>query len=304
MIYTLTFSPTIDYVIHLNGEFEAGRINRTSSESVYYGGKGVNVSQVLMNLGVRNTALGFVAGFTGDEIEKGLNALGCKTEFVHLREGRSRINIKIMADVESEINATGPRIDDASIDKLFEIIGRMTKEDVLVVAGAVPSSMPDYFFPAFIEKVYDSGVNVVADVEGSMLSNILPYHPFLIKPNHIELSTLFGDNYLPTETDRITEAARQLQAMGARNVLVSLGEEGAILVSESGKVYRRTAPSGMVRNTVGSGDSMVAGFIAGYMDSYDYDDAFAMAIAAGSATAFMDGLAGGEEIRELYRLIR
>lgn len=304
MIYTLTCSPSIDYVIHLSSDFKPGKINRTSSENVFYGGKGVNVSQVLMNLGIKNTALGFVAGFTGEEIERGLAKLGCDTDFVHLKDGRSRINIKIMADVESEINATGPRIDDSDIDKLFTKVDKMNDDDVLIIAGAIPRTMPESFLSMLLERVSDNGTKIVADIEGSQLMSILPYHPFLIKPNHLELSSLFGEDYQPTDIDRIVDAAMQLQRRGAINVLVSLGEEGAVLVMRDGKTLRRMAPSGNVRNTVGSGDSMVAGFIAGFMEGHNYEDALAMGVAAGSASAFMDGLAGGEEIHELYRLIR
>ncbi|MCR5107480.1 MAG: 1-phosphofructokinase [Lachnospiraceae bacterium] len=304
MIYTLTFSPSIDYVVYLESGFVNGRINRMSHDDIFYGGKGVNVSQVLWELGVENTALGFVAGFTGREIEEGLNKKGVRTDFVHLKNGRSRINIKLKAGEESEINAKSPRIDASDINELFEKIDRITDKDVLVLAGAVPENI-DRNMPAhIIERLSDKRTRVVVDTQGESLFNILPYRPFLIKPNHIELSELFNENFSTSDIGRIEDAARKLQSNGARNVLVSMEGEGALLVTEDGRVLRRQAPMGMVKNSVGAGDSMVAGFLTGYLENHDFEDAFVMGIAAGSATCFTEGLASGNEIRDLYRLIR
>ena len=304
MIYTLTFSPSIDYVVYLDNEFESGRINRVRHDDIYYGGKGVNVSQVLFGLGIENTALGFVAGFTGREIDEGLKRKGINTDFVHLRSGRSRINIKLKSGVESEINATSPRIDASDINSLYEKVDKIGSKDILVLAGNVPENIDRNLPAMIIERLHDNSTKVIVDTQGESLFNILPYRPFLIKPNHVELSELFNEEFSPSDTYRIEEAARRLQLSGARNVLVSLASEGAILVTEDGKVYHRQAPAGYVKNSVGAGDSMVAGFIAGYIENHDLEDAFIMSIAAGSATAFSDGLASGSEIRDLYRLMR
>ncbi|MCR4924592.1 MAG: 1-phosphofructokinase [Lachnospiraceae bacterium] len=304
MIYTLTFSPSIDYYVYLDTEFVKGRMNRMSSDEIYYGGKGVNVSQVLLGLGVDNTALGFVAGFTGREIEEGLRAKGLKTDFVHLRNGRSRINIKLKSDVESEINAKSPRIDASDMTALLEKIDNIGKDDILVIAGSLPDDLDRNLPMHIIERLSSRETKVIADTQGESLYKILSYRPFLVKPNHIELSELFNEEFSPNDRGRIEDAAKKLQMNGARNVLVSMGSEGALLVTEDRKVYSAEAPNGMVRNTVGSGDSMIAGFITGFMENNDFEDAFIMGIAAGSATAFSDGLATGDEIRDLYRLIR
>ena len=304
MIYTLTFSPSIDYLVFLRNEFEAGRINRMVKDAIYYGGKGVNVSQVLWGLSVENTALGFVAGFTGKEIEAGLNRLGCKTDFVHLKNGHSRINIKLKTSLESEINAVGPTVDSQACEELYKKIEAIGEDDILVVAGAVPDNFPKNFLPYVIEHLQSLSTKFIIDTGGDALLEILPYHPFLIKPNHTELCAPFNEDYNPSDIKGLTGAAKHLQEKGARNVMISLGAEGAVLVTEDGQVYSRQAPGGNVVNSVGSGDSMVAGFIAGYLNREDYEDAFVMGIAAGSASAFLEGLASGDEIRQLYRLIR
>ena len=304
MIYTLTFSPSIDYLVYLRNEFEAGRINKMVKDAIYYGGKGVNVSQVLLGLSADNTALGFVAGFTGREIEEGLKRMGCKTDFVHLQNGHSRINIKLKTNVESEINASSPFVDSDALEELYKKIEKVGEEDILVIAGNVPDNLPKKMLAFIIEHLRSDKTKVVIDTSSDSLLEILPYHPFLIKPNHIELSELFNETFNPSDTKGIVSAARQLQEKGARNVLISLGAEGAILYAENGNVYSRQAPRGSVVNSVGSGDSMVAGFIAGYLEKGDLEDAFVMGIAAGSASAFVEGLATGDEIRQLYRLIR
>ncbi|MCR4806298.1 MAG: 1-phosphofructokinase [Lachnospiraceae bacterium] len=304
MIYTLTMSPSIDYVVHLDHEYEPGRINRISEETYGYGGKGVNVSQVLKSLDVDTTALGFIAGFTGDEIEKGLNRKGVMTDFVRLSEGHSRINLKVRTSQETELNAVGPKVPDHAMAEMFDKIRAIGRDDMLVIAGTVPRHMPSDIYARFIEQLSDENIRIVVDTTGENFINALPYHPFLVKPNHEELSGLLGDQISPFDKEAVTSGAKMLKEKGARNVLVSLGSEGALLLTEDGRVISRGAPSGVVRNSVGAGDSMVAGFIAGYLESGSLEDAFYMGLAAGSATAFMDGLAGGQEIRELYRFIR
>ena len=304
MIYTLTFSPSIDYVVHLDHAYEPGKINMVTENHYFYGGKGVNVSQVLLGLGVENTALGFVAGFTGREIEDGLKKKGCITDFIHLKEGHSRINIKVKDALESEINSEGPIIDDDSMMQLFDKVARITKDDILVLAGRLPKALPTNMFARLIEQTDYENTRIIVDTAGENLFNVLPYHPFLIKPNHEELGQLFNEQFSPFDKERIVSAASLLQEKGARNVLVSLASEGAIMVCEDGRIFSLPAPNGIVRNSVGSGDSMVAGFIAGYLNNFDYMDAFCMGLAAGSATAFVEGLAGGQEIMELYRFVR
>lgn len=303
MIYTLTYNPSIDYLVYLD-KLEEGKLNRMNKDAYFYGGKGINVSQVLTELGVANTALGFVAGFTGYEIENGLQALGCNTDFVHLRSGHSRINIKINSVEETEINAPGPVIDAASMDELYTKLSQIGKDDYLVLAGTVSSQMKNDSFASIISNLPFRDTKVIVDTHGEALLNCLAYHPFLIKPNINELCELFHEEYNSSDTDSIIKAAKQLQMRGARNVLISLGEDGAILVTDNNSVYSRTAPAGIVVNSVGAGDSMVAGFITGYLNSNDYEDAFVMGLCAGSATAFNEGLAKSDDILQLYRLLR
>lgn len=303
MIYTLTYNPSIDYLIYLD-ELSIGKLNRMRRETYFYGGKGINVSQVLKELGVDNTALGFVAGFTGWEIENGLQSMGCKTDFVHLPSGHTRINIKIHDINETEINAPGPVIDAISMRALYEKLEMIGKDDTLILAGAVSSQMGNDSFASLLAELPFRDTKIILDTTGESLLNSLAYHPFMIKPNLTELSDLFHEDYSSSDIDKIVMAAGQLQKRGARNVIVSLGEDGAVMLDENGKVYNRTAPSGIVVNTVGAGDSMVAGFVAGYMQEGNLEDAFVMGICAGSATAFNEGLASGDDIYQLYRLIR
>ena len=303
MVYTLTFSPSIDYVVHLDNEFEAGNINNVREEFIQYGGKGVNVSQVLQSLGVDNIALGFVAGFTGDEIERGLEKLGCKSDFIHLSTGHSRINVKIKAKQESEINAQGPYVDEQSILKLYEKIENIDGNDTLILAGRIPKNMPNDLYTGIFERLNSKETRIIIDTTGENLINALAFKPFLIKPNHHELGALFNEEFTVRDKERIVAAARLLQEKGARNVLVSLADEGAILVTEGDDVYIRNAPEGIAINSVGAGDSMVAGFLAGFLETGDMQEALVLGIAAGSATAFVEGLASGEEIRQLYRFI-
>ena len=304
MIYTLTLSPSIDYIVHLDQDFQRGIINRISSESICYGGKGVNVSQVLLNLGVDNTALGFIAGFTGDEIEKGLAGIGVKTDFVRLDNGHSRINVKIKDSIETEMNAKGPKVNDMAMKQMYDKIGQIKEDDILVIAGGVSGQMPQNILVNLVDRLPSNGTKVIVDTTGENFVNILSYHPFLVKPNHIELGELIGEEISPLDRDSVIRGARLIREKGARNVLVSLASEGALLLTEDDRIYESKAPAGTVKNSVGAGDSMLAGFIAGYLKEESFEDAFYMGLAAGTATAFMDGLAGKQEIEEYYRKIR
>ncbi len=303
MIYTLTYNPSIDYLVTVDS-LEIGKLNRMRKASYLYGGKGVNVSQVLKELGIDNTAIGFVAGFTGREIEEGLQRLGIQTDFVHLPEGHSRINIKFHGIDETEVNAPGPFVDAVSMRALKDRIQKIGTEDILILAGAATSNMENDTFATFISELPYRDTKVILDTNGEALVNALCYHPFLIKPNMEELCDLFHEEFNSSNTTGIVDAAKRLQDKGARNVLISMGEDGAILVTEDGHVYTRPAPAGIVVNTVGSGDSMVAGFLAGYLQNGNMEDALCLGVCAGSASAFNEGFARGDEIMQLYRLCR
>lgn len=303
MIYTLTYSPTIDYLCYVD-DLKPGEINLMQRDTYFYGGKGVNVSQVLNNLGVENTALGFVAGFTGMEIENGLARKGIKTDFIHLSSGHSRINVKIKGLEETEINSLGPNVDDDSMIKLYDKLRKLGPDDILILAGRKSMGMSSEIFARVMQNLPYKATKVVVDTTGEMLLNAILYHPFLIKPNHHELGELFQKEFTSSDVGAIVKAAKKLQERGARNVLVSLAGDGAVLITEDGQVFHRTAPAGIVVNSVGAGDSMVAGFVAEYLRSGDYENAFVMGIAAGSESAFREGLASGDEIEQLYRLIR
>ncbi len=303
MIYTLTYNPSIDYLVTVDS-LEIGKLNRMRKASYLYGGKGVNVSQVLKELGIDNTAIGFVAGFTGGEIEEGLQKLGIQTDFVHLPEGHSRINIKFHGIDETEVNAPGPFVDAVSMRALKDRIQKIGTEDILILAGAATSNMENDTFATFISELPYRDTKVILDTNGEALVNALCYHPFLIKPNMEELCDLFHEEFNSSNTTGIVDAAKRLQDKGARNVLISMGEDGAILVTEDGHVYSRPAPAGIVVNTVGSGDSMVAGFLAGYLQNGNMEDALCLGVCAGSASAFNEGFARGDEIMQLYRLCR
>lgn len=292
MIYTVTFNSALDYVLHLDN-LVVGAINRTKTEQIVNGGKGINVSTVLKNLGVDNTALGFCAGFTGEALEKGINADGVKTDFVHLKNGFSRINVKIRAQEDTDINGQGPEIKDEDIEKLFLKLDSLTQGDILVLAGSIPSTLPKDIYERILKRLDGKGVKAVVDATGELLVNVLKYHPFLIKPNNDELGEIFGRTL---ETDEeIIEYAQRLREMGAENVLVSMGGAGAILVTADG-FFKRGVAKGRVVNTVGAGDSMVAGFLYGYLKSGDYEYALKTGTAAGGATAFTVGIATKAEI--------
>jgi 1-phosphofructokinase len=299
MIYTVTFNPAIDYVVRMSNELLPGMTNRSDSEECYFGGKGINVSTILQNLGIENTALGFVAGFTGKAIEESVRGKGIHADFVELDEGISRINVKIKGQAETEINAQGPRISEDAQKKLFDKINALKDGDILILAGSIPNSLPSDVYERIIALVNDRKIEVVVDATKDLLKNVLKYHPFLIKPNNHELGEMFGT--VLTTDDEIEAHAKKLQELGARNVLISMAGDGAMLISEDGQKFRMGVPKGTVRNSVGAGDSMVAGFIAGYHKYKSYEEALKMGTAAGSATAFSDDLATGEAILNLYQ---
>lgn len=297
MIYTVTFNPALDYVVKVN-HFTLGMVNRTVQEDIYYGGKGLNVSTVLKNLGYDNTALGFVAGFTGDEIVRGAKTLGFTPDFIRVENGISRINVKMKSDEESEINGMGPEITPDDVKKLFERLEKLQEGDILVLSGSIPNSIDDDIYEKIMARLDGKGIQIVVDAEKNLLLNVLQYHPFLIKPNNHELGDMFG--VVLKNDGEITEYAKKLQEKGARNVLISMAGDGAILVDETGRTYRMGVPKGTVRNSVGAGDSMVAGFVAGYLEKQDYEHALRLGSAAGSASAFSEGLASKEDIMKLY----
>ncbi len=305
MIYTVTLNPALDYIVEVNN-LTMGATNRTSFEQMLPGGKGLNVSFVLKNLGYPTTALGFLAGFVGDEIERRVAETGVITEFMKLEEGCSRINMKIRNVDGTEINGMGPKIPSEKISELIEKLDALQENDMLVLAGSIPSSVPATIYRDIMERLEKrskargkKGPMVVVDATKNLLQNVLPYSPFLIKPNHHELGELFGVTLNTRE--EVVPYAKKLQEQGARNVLVSMGGLGAVLVDEQGSVYLSEAPEGIVVNSVGAGDSMVAGFLAGWLDKKDYEYAFHMGLTAGSASAFSENLATREEVEKLYK---
>lgn len=295
MIYTVTFNPAIDYVVR-TGEMKVGVVNRTESEEIYFGGKGLNVSIILNELGIKSEALGFVAGFTGEAIENGMAKDGIKTDFVHLNNGFSRINVKIQSSFETEINGQGPEISEENIEELFKKLNKIQDGDTIVLAGSIPASLPSDIYERILEYLKNKKIRAIVDATGDLLMNVLKYKPFLIKPNNFELEEIFGVE-LKTAED-VSEYALKLKEMGAVNVLVSMAGDGAILADENGKIHACGVCSGTVKNSVGAGDSMVAGFIAGCKKkSYEY--ALKLGTAAGGATAFSDGLAKKDLIYSL-----
>lgn len=298
MIYTVTFNPSLDYIASCD-DFVLGKTNRTSKEIMLPGGKGINVSIVLRNLGIENTALGFLAGFTGDEIKRLIEKDGIKNEMIFVENGFSRINVKLRSNEESELNGMGPLIDKKSIEKLFNKFDEIKNGDTLVLAGSIPSCMSQTMYSDILEYLKDRNINVVVDATKDLLLNVLSYKPFLIKPNNHELGELFNID-ISSKEDAITYA-KKLQEKGARNVLVSMAKDGAILVDENGEVYKGEAPNGKVKNSVGAGDSMVAGFLYGYHKFNSYNEAFKYGVACGSASAFSENLATFSEIENLYK---
>ena len=300
MIYTVTFNPSLDYIVDVE-DFRLGLTNRTSSERILPGGKGINVSTVLGNLGIRSTALGFTAGFTGEEISRRLREMGVASDFIRIENGISRINLKLRSIDGTEINGAGPEISAEKVQKLMEKLDALGEGDVLFLAGSIPASMPDDMYQRIMERLEGRGVRIVVDATKALLLNVLSYHPFLIKPNNHELGEIFGVE-LKTRAE-VAPYGKKLQEMGARNVLISMAGEGAVLAAEDGQVFDEPAPKGTLVNGVGAGDSMVAGFMAGWMEKKDYRHAFHMGIAAGSASAFSENLATREEIETVYRQV-
>lgn len=300
MIYTVTFNPSLDYIVSVD-DFKLGLTNRTSSELILPGGKGTNVSTVLKNLGFESTALGFVAGFTGNEIVKRLNDMGIKSDFISIENGISRINLKLKSIDGTEINGAGPDISEEKVKKLMDKLNQLKEGDVLVLAGSIPSSMSDNIYRDIMADLKDRGVMIVVDATKDLLLNVLEYHPFLIKPNNHELGEIFDVKL--TTREEVIPYGRKLQEKGARNVLVSMAGEGAVLIAEDGQVFDAPAPKGKLINGVGAGDSMVAGFVAGWIEKQDYEYAFHMGVASGSASAFSENLATKEEIINVYNQV-
>ena len=308
MIYTLTFNPSLDYVIAVE-DFQTGKMNRTASEMIYAGGKGINVSIVLKELGVESVPLGFVAGFTGQELQRMLQEQGIRTDFIEVEQGHTRINMKLRTDIliepetdgfwhqETEVNGQGPLITEEELELLLQKIDSLTENDILVISGSVCRGVPQSIYADITKRCREKNVRVVVDASSVLLWNVLEHGPFLIKPNIDELEDLFY-----RDIDRMDEVifyAKELQNRGARNVLVSLGKDGAVLVTENGDVYEKEAPKGDVINSVGAGDSMVAGFLAGLLQTQNYEKAMKLGLCAGSATAFSEGLAKEAQIKDL-----
>ena len=300
MIYTVTFNPSLDYIVSVT-DFKLGLTNRTDSELLLSGGKGINVSQVLMNLGIESTALGFVAGFTGDELVRRLEKTGIQSGFIRVDEGLTRINLKLKSIDGTEINGQGPVISEAKVEMLMTRLDTLGEGDVLFLSGSIPASMPDDAYQKIMERLEGKKVQIVVDATKELLLNVLPYRPFLIKPNNHELGEIFGVELKSRK--EVVPYGRKLQERGAQNVLISMAGEGAVLIAEDGKVYDAPAPKGKLVNGVGAGDSMVAGFMAGWLEKQDYEYAFHMGVAAGSASAFSDNLATKEEIQKVYEQV-
>lgn len=297
MIYTVTFNPSLDYIVSVPG-FEMGKTNRTAYEQMLAGGKGINVSTVLGNLGIENIALGYVAGFTGDELIRRMKESGLKNDFIRIENGYSRINVKIRDFDGMEINGMGPVIGKEALEALMEKLEKLVEGDTLVLAGSIPESMPGTIYSDILERLQGRGIRFVVDATKDLLLNVLKFGPFLIKPNHHELGEIFGVELRTRES--VVPYAAKLQERGARNVLVSMSGEGAVLLDEEGKVHALPAPKGTLINAVGAGDSMVAGFLTGWEERHDYEHAFRMGVASGSASAFSDYLATREEVMSVY----
>lgn len=297
MVYTVTFNPSLDYIVSVQG-FQLGKTNRTQTERILPGGKGINVSTVLQNLSIENTALGFVAGFTGQEILRKVQDIGFHCDFIQIKDGLSRINMKLKDFDGTEINGKGPVIHEREAEQLWKQLKQLKEGDVLVLAGSIPEGMPDSVYRDILKEFHNKGVMFVVDATKELLLNVLEYHPFLIKPNNHELGEIFKTE-LRTRKE-VVPYAKKLQEQGARNVLVSMAGEGAVLLSETGEVFMLPAPDGKLVNAVGAGDSMVAGFIAGWLEKKDYAHAFKLGVSAGSASAFSELLATKEEIQTVY----
>ena len=296
VIYTVTFNPSLDYIVSVK-DFRSGMTNRTSSELMLAGGKGINVSIVLGNLGIKSTALGFIAGFTGDEIVRRLHNGGINSEFIKINDGISRINIKLKSIDGTEINGQGPHIDSSHIEQLMNRLRRLESGDVLVLAGSIPAGISDNIYKDIMDMLKDKGVQIMVDATSRLLTNVLEYNPFFIKPNQHELGDIF--NVTLNTQEEVIPYALELKKMGAVNVCVSMGGKGAILVADDGNVYKAKAPDGILKNSVGAGDSLVAGFLSGWIEKKDYEYAFRKGVATGSASAFSERLATNGEVNGL-----
>ncbi|AQS10048.1 tagatose-6-phosphate kinase [Clostridium saccharobutylicum] len=296
MINTITLNPSLDYIVKVDS-FKVDALNRSLEEQVYAGGKGINVSIVLKNLGVENTALGYIAGFTGEEISRQVKEHGVNCDFIKLKNGLSRINVKLKSDGETEINGSGPEITETDLQNLYEKLNSLTKGDYLILSGSIPNSVPDDIYENIMKSLLDKGIEFVVDATKDLLLKVLKYKPFLIKPNHHELAEMFNVE-LKSDEDIITYG-KKLQEMGAKNVLISMAGDGAILLPENGEPIKREVPKGVLKNSVGAGDSMVAGFLCGYLKNKNIDEAFKIGIATGSASAFSEELATKEQVEEL-----
>ena len=296
VIYTVTFNPSLDYIVSVK-DFRSGMTHRTSSELMLAGGKGINVSIVLGNLGIKSTALGFIAGFTGDEIVRRLHNGGINSEFIKINDGISRINIKLKSIDGTEINGQGPHIDSSHIEQLMNRLRRLESGDVLVLAGSIPAGISDNIYKDIMDMLKDKGVQIVVDATSRLLTNVLEYNPFFIKPNQHELGDIF--NVTLNTQEEVIPYALELKKMGAVNVCVSMGGKGAILVADDGNVYKAKAPDGILKNSVGAGDSLVAGFLSGWIEKKDYEYAFRKGVATGSASAFSERLATNGEVNDL-----
>lgn len=296
----IIFNPSLDYIVSVN-DFQLGLTNRTDSELILPGGKGINVSTILMNLGIDSTAFGFAAGFTGEEIIREVEAMGIRSDFIKIDSGISRINLKLKNIDGTEINGSGPEISEEKIEELLRKLDILGEGDILVLAGSIPASMPADMYSTIMERLQHKNVTFIVDATKDLLINVLKYKPFLIKPNNHELGELFDVKL--TTREEVIPYGKKLQKQGARNVLISMAGEGAVLVAEDGSVYEAPAPKGTLVNAVGAGDSMVAGFTAGWIEKKDYRHAFYMGVSAGSASAFSEYLATKEEIMDLYEKV-
>ncbi len=296
MVYTITLNPALDYVMEMS-EFCTGKINLSNKENIFPGGKGINVSFILNELGIDSTALGFVAGFSGEEIERLIKEKGISCDFIKLERGNSRINVKLRHSAETDINAAGPEIDEKHLNMFFDKINSLTEQDTVVIAGSLPRSLSSGIYKTLAKHLNDKNISFIVDAAGDNLLGTLQYNPFLIKPNLEELKDIFQD----FEEEKLYEYMKKLQSMGAKNILVSMGGKGSVLLDETGEYDRLDACKGKIVNTVGAGDSMVAGFIAGYIKTKDYKYAHRLGAASGSATAFSEQLAMSKNIFSLFQ---
>lgn len=300
MVYTLTLNPSLDYMMPVQ-QLRIGATNRSEGEQIRIGGKGINVSILLRSLGVENLALGIAAGFTGEELLRRMNEEGIRHDFLMGGEGFTRINVKLLSEDETEINGSGPVIGESETQALLRQLVEIHSGDYLVISGSAPRGIPEDFLDRLLGKAIQQGAEIVLDISGPALRQALRYRPFLIKPNQHELEEVLGVS-IPDREQALLHG-KKLQELGARNVLISLGAEGAVLLDEKGGVYSKKAPDGLLVSSVGAGDSMVAGFLAGWIQSHAYDQAFCMGLAAGSASAFSWDIAKPEDVLRLYQML-